>query len=94
MAEDGAMIVVNFKGPAKLIQKWYQGSIYLVDETTEVAYDQIPVAPKLGPLFNKPRLDGQAGFALLSNPDQGIKPGSVVTVVLGNYKREHVTVKQ
>ena len=92
-AEDGAMIIIHFTGPAKLIQSWNQGSIYLVDEATGTAFNQIPVAPVIGPLFGKPQKDGQSGYVMLSNPGNGIKPGSVVTAVLGKYKREHVTVK-
>jgi hypothetical protein len=93
LAEDGAMLIINFKGPAKLIQTWNQGSMYVVDEATGIDYSQIPVAPVIGPLFGKPVKDGQPGYVMLNNPDPGIKSGSVVTVVLGKYKRVHVTVK-
>jgi hypothetical protein len=92
MVEDGAMIIVNFKGPAKLVDKWNQGSIFLVDEATGTAFDQIAVAPVIGPLFAKPKEDGQSGYAMLNNPGYGIRPGMTVTAVLGKYKREHVVV--
>jgi hypothetical protein len=94
MAEDGNMIIVNFRGPAQLIDKWNQGSVYLVDEVTGNAFDQIPVAPVIGPLFGKPKKDGGLGYALLNNIGKSIRPGLLVTVVLGNYKREHVIVNQ
>jgi hypothetical protein len=93
MAEEGSMIVVNFKGPAKLIQGWNQGSVYVVDEGNKVVYDEIPVAPVIGPLFGKPKSDGQPAYAMLNNVTPGIKPGSTVTVVLGEYRRDHVTVR-
>lgn len=93
MAEDGAMIMVNFTGPAALIQGWNQGDVYVVDQAG-TAYDQVPVAPVLGPLFAKPNLDGQPAYVLLYNPNYGIRPGSVVSVVLGKYRRDNVQVRQ
>lgn len=92
MAEDGAMIIVNFTGPAALMQAWQQGDIYVVDEAG-TAYDQVPVAPVLGPLFAKPNQDGQPGYVLLYNPNYGIRPGSVVSVVLGKYRRDNIQVR-
>ena len=92
-AEQGAMLIVNFKGPAKLVQNWNQGSIFLVEETTGTAYDQIPVSPVVGALFGKPKTDGQPGYVMLTNTNMGLKSGSTVTVVLGKYKRVHYIVK-
>jgi hypothetical protein len=92
IAADGPMIMVGFKAPAKLIQSWGQGSIYLLDETTGQLYSQIVVAPVIGPLFSKPLVDNGSGYAMLDNYDQGVKAGSTVTVILGKYKREHVKV--
>jgi hypothetical protein len=92
IAEEGGMVIVRFNGPAKLMQNWGQGSIYVVDEATGIGYKQIPVAPVLGPLFAKPGAAGGGGYVLLNNPGQGIKSGSIVTAVLGKYKRIHVVV--
>jgi hypothetical protein len=92
MAEDGAMIIVNFVGPAALIQTWNQGDVYVVDQNG-TAYNQVPVAPVLGPLFAKPKEDGQAGYVLLYNPNYGVRPGSIVSVVLGKYRRDHIQVR-
>jgi hypothetical protein len=44
-------------------------------------------------LFVKPQEAGQEGYYMLINAGAGIKAGSLVTVVLGNYKREHITVQ-
>jgi hypothetical protein len=92
-AEDGAWIIVNFRAPVKLAQTWNEGNIMVIDELNGRGYNQIPVAPVIGPLFSKPKSDGQPGYAMLVNPDGGVKVGSTVTVVLGNYKRLHVEVK-
>jgi hypothetical protein len=92
-AEDGALIMVRFSGPAKLVQGWTQGSIYVVDEATRQSYDQVPVAPVIGPLFSKPRSDGQPGYVMLNNPRPGLTFSSSVTVVLGRYKREHIKLQ-
>jgi hypothetical protein len=93
LAEQGGMVIVRFNGPNKLMQTWGQGSIYIVDEETGIGYKQVGVAPVLGPLFAKPGAGGGSGYVLLMNPDQGIKPGSMVTTVLGKYKRVHVKVE-
>jgi hypothetical protein len=94
LAEDGAMITVNFFGPGKTIKKWNQGDVYIVDESSGAGYSQIPVAPVIGPLFGKPTTDKQGrAYVMLSNPDNGIKTGSKVSVILGKYKREHVVVQ-
>jgi hypothetical protein len=93
LAEDGKWLIVRFQGPAKLIQAWNQGSVYLVDEGTGTAYNQIPVAPVIGPLFGKPRDDGQPAYVMLNNINPGLKLGSVVTVILGKYKRENIKIE-
>jgi hypothetical protein len=92
-AAEGILIKVTFEAPANLAQKWNQGSIYIIDEVTGKVYKTISTQPIIGPLFSKPLRDGQQGYAMLSDPYSEIKPGSVVTTVLGNYKRLHVSVK-
>jgi hypothetical protein len=93
IAEEGEMIIINFKGPTKLIQSWNQGNVYIIDEATRIGYDQIPVAPVIGPLFGKPLEEGQPGYVMLNNFDHGIKSGSVISIILGKYKREHIIVR-
>jgi hypothetical protein len=93
MAQAGGWIDVNFKGPALLVQSWSQGKVFVIDEATGKAYNQIPVAPVIGPLFGKPRGDNQPAYVMLVNSDNAVKAGSVLTVVLGDYKREHVVVR-
>jgi hypothetical protein len=92
-AADGILVKVSFEAPVKLAQNWHQGSIYIIDEGSGKIYNNIPIAPIIGPLFSKPLRDGQQGYAMLSDPYSEIKSGSVVTAVLGNYKRLRVTVK-
>jgi hypothetical protein len=92
-ASDGDLIMISYRAPSKIVQNWRQGSIYIIDEKTEKVYDDIPVMPVIGPLFGKVQHDGQPGYVMLNNIHTGIKSGSSVTVVLGNYKRVHVTVK-
>jgi hypothetical protein len=93
LAEEGGMVMVRFSGPAKLMQNWGQGSIYVVDEETGIGYKQVAVSSLLGPLFAKPGANGGPGYALLINPNHGIKLGSTVTAVLGKYKRVHIKVE-
>ncbi len=93
MADGVASIMVQFSGPPDKVGQWWQGSVYVIDEQTGTIYDQIPAVPVLGPLFGKPHEEGQAGYCMLVNFDARVQPGSVVSVVLGSYKREHVKVQ-
>jgi hypothetical protein len=64
----------------------------VIDEATGTIYSGIPVAPIIGPLIAQPVHEGQIGYVMLTNDGSGIKSGSVVTVILGDFKQEHVTV--
>jgi hypothetical protein len=94
LAPEISQIMVVFKGPPDLIANWWQGSVYVIDESRNMVYKDIPLAPLIGPLIGKPQEAGQFGYAMLSNFDSLIKPGSVLTVVLGKYYREHVKVEE
>jgi hypothetical protein len=85
------MVIVNFKAPVSVARSWAQGSVFVVDEATGDAYANIPMLPAVGPLFARPKEDGQVGYVMLANVP-GLRPGAVVTVVLGEFKKEHVVV--
>ena len=91
-AAEGRYIHVAFRAPPRVARQWRQGNVYVVDEATGTIYNGIPVAPIIGPLIAHPIHDGQIGYVMLFNTPPGIRPGSIVTVVLGDFKQEHVTV--
>jgi len=91
IAVDGAMVIVNFKAPVSVARGWAQGNVSVVDEATGDVYDSIPMLPVVGPLFARPKEDGQVGYVMFANVP-GLRPGAVVTVVLGEFKKEHVVV--
>ena len=93
LAEEGGLIMVRFKAPPEVAQQWWQGRVSIVDEATGTTYNEIPDVPNIGPLIGRPRVAGQLGYVMLVNPPPGLRPGAMVTVVLGNYKQEHVTVQ-
>ena len=93
MALDGAMIDIQFRAPPEVAEKWWQGSIKVIDEKTGMEYIEIPVMPRLGPLISKPKIYGQVGNAMLVNNPPGVKIGDLVTVVLGQYTFEHIEVQ-
>ena len=79
-----------------MARKWQQGMVYVVDEATGAKYTEIPVLPVVGPLFGRPNQAGQTGHVMFTNATPGaagLRRGSVVTVVLGAFKQEHVTVQ-
>ena len=89
------LILVQFRAPPAMARKWQQGMVYVVDEATGAKYTEIPVLPVVGPLFGRPNQAGQTGYVMFTNAApgaSGLRRGSVVTVVLGAFKQEHVTV--
>lgn len=67
---------------------------YLLDQASGKKL-LVPKAPKIGPLrqtAQKPEA-GKVYFALFSNPGQVVKGGSKVTVVLGDFRAENLTVE-
>ena len=93
IGRDSGLILVQFKAPPSLARKWQQGSVYVVDEATGSVYNEIPVAPVIGPLFARPKVAGQTGYVMFSNAPVALPAGSRVTVVLGDFKQQHVTAR-
>ena len=68
-----------------------EGPVYLIDEKTG-KLATVGAVPKIGRLMtHSPKLDRSA-FILFKNPDELIKAGSLVTLVIGSYRKEHVAV--
>lgn len=67
---------------------------YLMDEATGRKL-LVPNTPKVGPLRQTAEQlkQGRIYFALFSNPGRMVKPGSKVTVVIGDFRVEHLTVE-
>jgi hypothetical protein len=91
-AVDGGLIMVQFRAPPKIAQQWWQGRVSVIDEVTGAVYNEIPVMPKIGPLIGRPVGTGRLGYVMLVNAPPGLKPGAIVTVVLGSFEQEHVLV--
>lgn len=92
-AADTGFIAVTFKAPKKISDTWSQGTVYVVDEATGDVYDDIPMMPILGPLLARPPRADQLGYVMFQNAGgRGIHSGDLVTVVLGDFKQEHVKV--
>ena len=93
LAAEGNYIYVPFRAPPSTARKWRQGNVSVTDEATSIIYDGIPVQPLIGPLIAHPIHAGQIGYVMFVNTDSGIHTGSIVTVVLGDFKQEHVIVQ-
>jgi len=92
-AAEGAFVVVNFMAPPEVAGTWYQGAVWLEDEATGALYSEIAVLPVVGPLFGRPVEPGQPGYVMLVNEPRPLGPGAVVTVVLGDYRFEHIRIQ-
>ena len=67
---------------------------YLVDQATGTKMF-VPRSPKVGPLRQSAvnLAAGKVYFAFFSNRNQMVKPGSKVTVVIGDFKAENLIVE-
>ncbi len=93
IAGDGDFIRVQFLADPEEVQSWAPGNVSVIDEATGTSYSEIPVMGSVGILFARPQQPGQSGYIMFTNYRHGVKPGSVVTVVLGDTRREHVIVQ-
>jgi hypothetical protein len=92
-------ILISIGGAGDLLTARYQvedkmkrpGPIYLQDEKTGKVC-KITVAPKIGPLMSSRRKTGNSGFCIFQNTDFAVRPGSLVTFVIGDYRKEHIKV--
>jgi hypothetical protein len=92
-AAEGGFIIVNFKAPPSVVQDWWQGQVSVTDEASGTVYNEIPVLPVIGPLIGRPVEAGQIGYVMLTHNPPKLRVGSLVTVVLGEYKFEHVKIE-
>jgi hypothetical protein len=66
---------------------------YLIDEISGAMF-LVPEPPKVGALrTTRPPQAGKNYFILFANPGQYIKKGSKVTVIIGDFKAEHLVVE-
>jgi hypothetical protein len=94
LGTDGRLVVVNFLAPYRFTDSLtVRGRAYVIDEATGVTYQDIPVMPIIGPLVGRPNANGLQSYIMFYNNDIAIQKGSLVTVVLANFRQEHVTVK-
>lgn len=92
-AGEGGLIIVRFLAPPEEAEKWWQGSVVVIDEANGSEYNEIPVMPRIGPLIGRPKRDGQSGYVMLINTPPGLQSGAMVTVTLGKYRFEHIPVQ-
>jgi hypothetical protein len=90
---EGAYIVVYFTATPEAAQTFWPGVLWVVDEASGAVYNEVPVMPIIGPLIARPREKGQPGYVMLVNAPVPLQPGALVTVVLGEYKFEHVPIQ-
>jgi hypothetical protein len=68
---------------------------YVIDEASGARF-LIPSSPKVGAMRQTTRQPeaGRVYWLLFANPAKYIKPGNKVTVVVGDYRLEHLVVEQ
>lgn len=93
LGTESGLILVQFKAPPAVTRHWQQGNVYITDETTGAVYNEIPVVPIIGPLFARPLEADKIGYVMLVNLPIPLRSGALVTVNLGEYIFEHVSVK-
>lgn len=84
----GDFIDVRFKVNAEMK---HPGPAYLMDEKTgKIA--TVASVPKIGLLMSRRSKVGKTAYLFLKNPDNAIKAGSLVTLVIGQFRKEHIPV--
>jgi hypothetical protein len=91
-AAEGNFIIVNYRADPRVAQSFWPGVLSVIDEATGAIYNEVPNMPVIGPLIGRPKEAGQLGYVMLVNTPPGLRAGALVTVVLGDFKQEHVTV--
>ncbi|HSG17408.1 MAG TPA: hypothetical protein VLE70_13930 [Anaerolineae bacterium] len=92
-AGEGGFIFVQYYAPPAVASRWNQGLVSVTDEETGHEYLEIPMMPKVGALIGKPIRLGQPGYVMFVNGPVPLQPGAMVTVKLGNYIEEGITVQ-
>jgi len=92
LAAEGGFIIVRFLAPPDEAEKWWQGSVSVTDEGNGAVYEEIPLLPRIGLMIARPKVAGQLGYVLLVNAPPLLRPGALVTVVLGAHQFAHVPV--
>lgn len=86
--------VIDPEKAAYLLDRRYKP--YLIDQKTGARF-VVPAPAKVGPLRQTidtgTPMAGRTYFVMFANPGQYIKPGNKVTVVIGEFKAENLTVE-
>ena len=86
--------VVDVERATKLLMEGKKPQ--LIDEATGATF-AVPDMPKVGALKTSARghnlREGMTGFVLFANPAQIVKAGAKVTVAIGDFKAQHLTVQ-
>jgi hypothetical protein len=83
---EGDLINARFKIDEKMKRP---GPIYIQDEATGKICN-VAVTPKIGPLMSSRKKLGNYAFCIFNNIDNVIKVGSPITLVLGEFRKEHI----
>lgn len=92
-------VVISLGGDGDLINARFTiteqmkspGEIYLKDEATGYVC-RTAVLPKMGMVISSRKKPGKVGYCLFRNTEYAIKAGSLVTLVIGGFRKEHLTV--
>jgi hypothetical protein len=84
----GDLLDVRFKVNEKMKTP---GPVYIVDEETG-KIGRVVQVPKIGNVLTRRQTVGDFAYGIFLNPEDVIKSGSLVTLVSGSYKKEHIKV--
>lgn len=83
--------VLDAKKAAPLFSR--ENKAYLIDEATGARF-LVPESPKVGALrTTRPPKEEKNYFIIFVNPGRYVKKGNKVTVVIGDFKAEHLVVE-
>ena len=86
----GDFVDVRFKVTPEML---LPGPIFIQDEKTGKVVT-VPAVPKIGRLMTGKTKVDNTGFILFKNLDKLIKKKSLITLVIGQFKKEHIKITQ
>jgi hypothetical protein len=93
-------VTIRLTGAGDLIDVRYKvekemnnpGPVYLQDETTGKMAGILSV-PRIGRLMSRRSKINHIAYGIFINPEESIKVGSPVTLVVGGIRKEHIIVR-
>jgi len=90
---NGGFVIIGYHVNEQMALSKRGTALYIIDQASKKKLD-VQSVPILGPLFSHPmsRTPVNKGFFLIDNGERLVRPGSKITVFVGDLKQEDIVV--